>query len=122
MNEDTRLVYAGGHCHAPSCVRLDLYRNDTGTPKLLCRQEPLFGQGNVHIDKYDEAGYIHIPPCLWSDDPAEGLQPTEWLPRGTPMFSISQKKNTHLGHYGEMASWQMRGANAPPLRRDVTFV
>ena len=25
-----RLLYAGGHCHAPACLRLDLFRNDTG--------------------------------------------------------------------------------------------
>ena len=24
-----RLIYAGGHCHAPSCVSIELYRNDT---------------------------------------------------------------------------------------------
>jgi hypothetical protein len=27
---DMRLVYAGGHCHAPSCIGIWLYRNDPG--------------------------------------------------------------------------------------------
>lgn len=116
-----RLIYAGGHCHAPSCIRLDLYRNDTGTPQLLCRQAPTYGQGNP-ADKYDEAGYILIAPCLWSDDPAEGVAATEWLPEDTPMFSVAMERNTHLGHFGQMASWQMRGVSTPPLRRDTTFV
>jgi len=109
---------AGGHCHAPSCISLELYRNDTGTPKLLCRQLPQYGQGNVHVDKYDEAGYIAIPPCLWGDD--KGLDPPQWLPANTPLFSIKKNHNTHQGHFGEMASWQMRGVNFPA--QDPFFV
>merc|ERR1719258_807779 len=31
-----RLIYAGGHCHAPTCLGMRLYRNDTGVPELLC--------------------------------------------------------------------------------------
>ena len=27
-----RLIYAGGHCHAPSCIGIWLYRNDPGIP------------------------------------------------------------------------------------------
>ena len=26
-----------------------------------------------------------------------------------PLLSIKKNRNTHVGHYGEMASWQMRG-------------
>jgi len=108
-----RLVYAGGHCHAPSCISIELYRNDTGTPQLLCHQATRFGQGRFPEDKWDEAGYIMLPPCLWSDDPSEGLEPTQWLPENTPLISIKKNHNTHQGHYGEMASWQMRGVNFP---------
>jgi len=98
-----------------------LYRNDTGTPQLLCQQRPVLGKGTFPTDKFDEAGYIYIPPCLWSDDPSEGLQPTQWLGKNTPLFSITQVDNTHTGHFGQMASWQMRGVNFP---REVppTFV
>jgi len=105
-----RLIYAGGHCHAPSCISIKLYRNDTGHEmELLCEQVPVIGKGNVHDDKYDEAGYIALPPCLWGDD--EGLNPSVLLPANTPMVSIKQNRNTHMGHYGEMASWQMRGVH-----------
>ena len=62
-------------------------------------------------DKWDEAGYITLPPCLWGDD--EGLDAAPWLPDNTPVFSIKRNRNTHLGHFGEMASWQMRGVNFP---------
>ena len=69
-------------------------------------------QGNFPKDKWDEAGYVALPPCLWSDeDPS--LDNTVWLPENsdTPMISIKKYNNTHLGRYGEIASWQVRGAN-----------
>jgi len=101
-----RLIYAGGHCHAPSCISMELYRNDTG--ELLCLQSPKIGKGTVTDgNKFDEEGYIAVPPCLWGAD--KGLQPSILLPAGTPLLAIKKNRNTHMGHYGEMASWQMRG-------------
>ena len=47
--------------------------------------------------------------CLWGDD--KGLEPSVLLPPNTELVSIKRNKNTHVGHYGEMASWQMRGVN-----------
>ena len=39
-----RLIYAGGHCHAPACVGIWLYRNDPGHKmELVCHQAPLYG-------------------------------------------------------------------------------
>jgi hypothetical protein len=116
-----RLLYAGGHCHAPACISIELYENSTGTPKLLCNQLPAYGTGNVTHDKYDESGYLALPPCLWSDKGGEGLEPSVWLPENTPMFSIKKNHNTHSGHFGEMASWQMRGVMFPPST-EPTFV
>ena len=105
-----RLIYAGGHCHAPACIKMELYRNDTGHEmELLCRQVPVYGSGNVTVDKYDELGYIALPPCLWGND--KGLEPSVLLPPNTPLVSIKHNRNTHMGHYGEMASWQMRGVS-----------
>jgi hypothetical protein len=115
-----RLLYAGGHCHAPSCLSLELYINRTGTLELLCQQIPRYGAGNVHDDKFDEAGYLTLPPCLWSDDPSEGLQPSVWLPQGTPVVSIKKNRNTKQGHFGEMASWQMRGVSFQTPAHAVT--
>ena len=103
-----RLLYAGGHCHAPSCLSIELYRNDTGHEmELLCRQLPYYGAGDTARDKFDERGYVALPPCLWGDD--DGLRPSFVLPPDTPLVSIKRNNNTHAGHYGEMASWQMRG-------------
>ena len=105
-----RLIYAGGHCHAPACISMELYRNDTGHEmELLCRQIPVYGKGNVTVNKFDEAGYIILPPCLWGHD--KGLEPSVLLPPNTPLVSVKHNRNTHMGHYGEMASWQMRGTS-----------
>ncbi|XP_045181704.2 uncharacterized protein LOC123540595 [Mercenaria mercenaria] len=105
-----RLIYAGGHCHAPACISMELYRNDTGHEmELLCRQVPVYGKGNVTHDKFDETGYIALPPCLWGND--KGLNPSVLLPPNTPMVSIKHNRNTNMGHFGEMASWQMRGTS-----------
>jgi len=97
-----KLIYAGGHCHAPSCLSIELYNLDTGS--LLCRQTPVWGTGVA--EKFDEAGYLLIPPCLWGDE--EGLVPPELLTLDTYLLSVKRNNNTY-GHYGEMASWQMRG-------------
>jgi hypothetical protein len=106
-----RILYAGGHCHAPSCLGLWLYRNDKTHDKmeLLCHQAPIYGTGDVESDKYEEAGYVKLPPCLMGDD--KGLNPSVLLPPGTELVSIKKNVNTHAGHYGEMASWQMRGVS-----------
>ena len=108
-----RLIYAGGHCHAPACIGIWLYRNDKGHEmELLCHQAPIYGNGtgaNSVSGMYDEEGYLSLPPCLWGDD--AGLHPSILLPPKTELVSVKKNKNTHAGHFGEMASWQMRGRN-----------
>jgi hypothetical protein len=100
------LVVAAGHCHAPACLSLELYNNDTQPPTLICRQLPVYGTGDVH-DRFDEKGYAALPPCLWGES-AEGLLPRPQLPYSTMLISV-KKNNATYYHYGEMASWQMRG-------------
>ena len=51
------LIYAGGHCHAPSCISMELYHADTG--ELLCAHYPLYGQTH---QIFDELGYLALPP------------------------------------------------------------
>merc|ERR1719447_453715 len=100
-HQGVKLIYAGGHCHAPSCISIELYNADTG--RLLCRQTPVIGQSHK---TFDEEGYIAIPPCLWSPD-EDGLIVPELLKFDTKLMSI-KKNNATYTHYGEMASWQMR--------------
>ena len=105
----TRLIYAGGHCHA------ELHRHDAVPQRHRPRDggcvpaSATIGTGNVTHDKYDEPGYLMLPPCVWGDD--AGLNPSILLPPGTPLVSIKRNRNTHTGHFGEMASWQMRGVS-----------
>ena len=66
---------------------------------------------NMHFSKTDESGYLALPPCIFGQEP--GLQPSQWIGPNTPMFSVKKNRNTNMGHYGEMASWQMRGVNFP---------
>ena len=89
---------------APSCLGIELTRNDTG--ELLCNQLPVYGKGDVTTDKFDESGYVALPPCVWGDD---GLVDAPIIPKGTYIRSVKRNRNTFVGHYGEMASWQMRG-------------
>eukprot|EP00658_Telonema_sp_P-2_P011110 TRINITY_DN14225_c0_g1_i3.p1 TRINITY_DN14225_c0_g1~~TRINITY_DN14225_c0_g1_i3.p1 ORF type:complete len:942 (-),score=213.51 TRINITY_DN14225_c0_g1_i3:82-2907(-) len=90
-----RLIYAGGHCHAPSCLGIWLYRNDPGHEmELLCQQQPVYGTGQVHLDKYDEAGYITLPPCLWGEDLSliHISEPTRLLSISYAVFCLKKKK------------------------------
>ena len=50
------------HCHAPTCLRLDVWNADTS--ELICRVEPVYGGtgGYVSDDKrFDEPGYVANP-------------------------------------------------------------
>ena len=73
--------------------------------------------GSVHpvSQVMDELGYLAIPPCLWGEA-EEGLVAPVYLPYDANLTSIKRNNNTYT-HYGEMASWQMRGvlAHQPAL-------
>merc|ERR1711907_505142 len=98
------LISVSGHCPAPSCISMDLYNADTG--ELICRQTPEWG----HSDQvFDEKGYLALPPCLFGPE-EEGLIPPMFLSYDTNLMSVKRNNNTYA-HYGEMASWQMRGVH-----------
>ena len=94
---------------------MEVYACEKGTPlaecsasngKLLCREEPIYGgSGNpaLHGTKFDEAGYIAIPDCLWGDA-KWGLEAPLNL-TGVPLHMI-KRSNATWGHYGEMAGGQ----------------
>jgi len=101
-NDGINIIYAAGHCHAPSCISMELYNADTN--ELLCRHDPVYGKS---ADIFDELGYITIPPCLFGSAD-EGLPSPTFLSYDTNLYSVKKNNNTNA-HYGEMASWQMRG-------------
>jgi len=88
------LVAAHFHCHAPTCLSVQLYLNETR--ELLCREDPIYGK--------NEPGFILQPPCLWGDSKF-GL---EAPPNVTDKYLYAVKtSNATYGHHGEMAWLQM---------------
>ena len=81
--EGIQLIYAGPHCHAPSCVSMELYLANTG--ELLCGMRAAFGAGSGA--PYDELGYATLPPCLWGRA-EDGLLPPPLLPLDAVLLSI----------------------------------
>eukprot|EP00980_Cylindrotheca_fusiformis_P016757 scaffold5048_cov121-Cylindrotheca_fusiformis.AAC.8 len=102
MTEGIKFIYVGPHCHAGTCLSMELYNADTG--RLLCHTEPRYGKGQNA--KYDEDNYLAIPPCLWGNA-FKGLPEPELLSLDTTLLAIKRNNNT-FPHTGEMASWQMR--------------
>jgi hypothetical protein len=51
-------VGAHYHCHAPTCVRMEIFNNNTG--ELICREDAYHGKGadTTGQDRFDEQGYI----------------------------------------------------------------
>ena len=101
------------HCHAPTCLNVALYRCASGTEvcnattgELLCSETPVYGGTGAAADpRFDEAGFIFQPPCLWGDS-AFGLE----APPATDGFVLGATKtaNATHGHHGEMAWLQMK--------------
>tara|TARA_B100000123_G_scaffold268981_1_gene244388 strand:- start:1921 stop:3999 length:2079 start_codon:yes stop_codon:yes gene_type:complete len=98
-----KFITAAPHCHAPTCISMELYNADTG--QLICGVYPKFGQGRSNV-KFDELDYIRIDPCIWGME--EGLMNPDFFTWDTNLTSIKKNNNTYA-HYGEMASWQCRG-------------
>lgn len=102
VTKGIKFIYIGPHCHAGTCLSMELYNADTG--RLLCQIEPRHGKGQN--PNYDEQNYLAIPPCLWGHA-SEGLPEPELLSLETTLLAIKRNNNT-FPHTGEMASWQMR--------------
>ena len=58
---------------------------------------------------WNELGYLWLPPCQWSSDPASGLKPPPVLHLDTNLTTVKRTNNTNA-HWGVMGIWQMRGA------------
>lgn len=92
-----QLFVIAAHCHAPSCIRQELYNADTG--ELLCRTTALYGNGT---EAFNEAGYEALPPCLYGYQP--GLMPPPTISKDTNIMAIKVFNNTYR-HLGQMAQW-----------------
>merc|ERR1719183_2428493 len=61
------------HCHAPSCIREELWNADTN--EIICNITAKYGDeayGSVSTTPFNEADYVAIPPCIFGNQ--TGLQ------------------------------------------------
>ena len=107
---DYHFVAAHYHCHAPTCLSLEIWNNRTG--ELLCKEVPYHGATSAatQADRFDEPGYIAQRVCLWGLHPPFEYPP---LVSGEPLW-VKAVTNSTYGHHGEMALPQMLLASMPP--------
>jgi len=99
------LILAASHCHAPNCLKQELYNADTG--ELLCMALPVHGQSS---NVYDEQGYLFAPPCVWGRE-KDGFLPPPHLQLDANLTMIAYYNSTYT-HTGQMGIWQMKAAFA----------
>jgi hypothetical protein len=90
------------HCHAPSCIREEIWNADTN--EILCNVSAEYGKpayGSLNA-VFNEKDYVAIPPCIFGYQ--EGLQYPWTLPFGTNITAIKYLNNTYR-HLGQMAQW-----------------
>lgn len=101
-------ILLGGHCHAPTCLSMELWNADTG--ELICRNLPTYGtmhSNTTGAHRFEEEGYLALPPCVWGRN-SQGLHEAPLLTWDTNLTAIKRTNSTY-GHTGEMALWQGRG-------------
>ena len=85
-----------------------MYNADTG--ELICRNLPAYGTMRAGAEgpkRFDEAGYLALPPCVWGNA-SQGLLEPPLLLWDTNLTSIKRVNSTYA-HTGEMALWQGHG-------------
>jgi len=85
------------HCHAPSCIREELWNEDSG--EILCNVSARYG---VNDAIFNERAYTAIPPCIYGHQP--GLQAPFALGPRVRLRAVKYFNNTYR-HLGQMAQW-----------------
>ena len=85
-----------------------VFRNDTG--ELLCEEVARYGQGRPGV-RFDEPGYVSVPPCVWGRA-VDGLEPPPDL--AGVVLRIVKRANATFGHHGEMAHGEIYYVDAEP--------
>jgi len=90
------------HCHAPSCIRQELWNADTG--EILCNMTARYGSQEYGptTQVFNEKDYITVLPCIYGFQP--GLQTPFNLSPDTNLTAIKYFNNTYR-HLGQMAQW-----------------
>eukprot|EP00928_Gymnodinium_smaydae_P098588 TRINITY_DN9201_c0_g2_i2.p1 TRINITY_DN9201_c0_g2~~TRINITY_DN9201_c0_g2_i2.p1 ORF type:complete len:781 (-),score=80.76 TRINITY_DN9201_c0_g2_i2:119-2461(-) len=109
------------HCHAPSCMREELWNADTG--EILCNVTVEYGKPNYGAlsQVFNEKNYVAIPPCIFGHQ--AGLQKPFTLSPDTKLTAIKYFNNTYR-HLGQMAQWTglMVYDTDPFARRSSFFI
>ena len=90
------------HCHAPSCIRQELWNADTN--EIICNMTAMYGSdayGSTN-SVFNEKDYVTILPCIFGHQP--GLQNPFHLSPDTNITAIKYFNNTYR-HLGQMAQW-----------------
>ncbi|CAE7423852.1 unnamed protein product [Symbiodinium natans] len=108
------------HCHAPSCLREELWNADTG--EIICNVTARYGStayGSLSR-VFNEANYIALPPCIFGHQP--GLQRPFTLTPATRLRAVKYFNNT-FRHLGQMAQWTgLMVCDADPIAEDYVHV
>jgi hypothetical protein len=91
------------HCHAPSCIREELWNADTN--EIICNITAKYGDeayGSVSTTPFNEADYVAIPPCIFGNQ--TGLQTPFHIDPATNIRAVKYFNNTYR-HLGQMAQW-----------------
>ena len=106
-------------CKLLSILLIDFVLGSTGmsisnnaTGEMICEQRPTYGGENPadphskfrkgtsrKLDRFEELGYIAVPPCLWGSA-EHGLDPPPNLEGLT--LRIVKTSNATYGHHGEV--------------------
>jgi hypothetical protein len=92
------------HCHAPSCIREELWNTDTNPPTIICNVTVNYGDKSNGKTSgiFNEENYVAIPPCIWGKQ--DGLMEPLKLKPETNIMAVKYFNNT-FRHYGQMAQW-----------------
>ena len=91
------------HCHAPSCIREEIWNADTG--QIICNVSVMYGSevwGPGQKNVFNEANYVAIPPCIFGNQ--SGIQDPWVITPDTNITAIKYFNNT-FRHLGQMAQW-----------------
>ena len=91
------------HCHAPSCIREEIWNADTG--QIICNVSVMYGSevwGPGQKNVFNEANYVAIPPCIFGNQ--SGIQDPWAITPDTNITAIKYFNNT-FRHLGQMAQW-----------------
>jgi hypothetical protein len=102
LTKNVTLYVITPHCHAPSCIREELWDADRNI--LLCNVTARYGDERYGptTKVFNEKNYVALPPCIFGHQ--AGLREPFTLSPGTNLTATKYFNNTYR-HLGQMAQW-----------------